>query len=85
MIIYTSSPFPRRRARQHCAPVHNLFPFVHTPNTLHRDRIVVPAGWDNSGKLIILRDSFDAKEWGKALERDLSPDAGIDAYSDGGA
>ncbi|KAN0140433.1 hypothetical protein V8E53_001642 [Lactarius tabidus] len=35
--------------------------FIHKPNTLDRDRIVVPAGWDSRGKLVALRDGFDAK------------------------
>ena len=29
------------------APVRNPFPFVHKPNTLDHDGIVVPAGWDS--------------------------------------
>ena len=64
------------------APMRNPFPFVHKPNVLDRDRIVVPAGWDSWGKIGVLRDGFDAKAWGEAWERDLSSDAGID--SDGG-
>jgi dynein light intermediate chain 1, cytosolic len=53
------------------APVRNLFPFMHKPNTLDRDRIVVPAGWDSWGKISVMRDGFDAKIWGEAWERDL--------------
>ena len=53
------------------APVRKLFPFVHRPNTLDRDRIVVPIGWDSWGKISVLRDGFDAKAWGEAWERDL--------------
>jgi hypothetical protein len=53
------------------APIRNIFPFSHKPNTLDRDRIVVPAGWDSWGKIAIMRDGFDAKTWGEALERDL--------------
>ena len=53
------------------APVRNLFPFMHKPNTLDRDRIVVPAGWDSWGKISVMRDGFDAKMWGEAWERDL--------------
>ena len=33
----------------------------------------------------MLRDGFDAKAWGEALERDLSSDDGIDSESDSGA
>lgn len=53
------------------APVRNPFPFQHKPNTLDRDRIVVPAGWDSWGKIAVLREGFDAKTWGEAWERDL--------------
>ena len=53
------------------APVRNLFPFSHKPNTLDRDRIVIPAGWDSWGKISVMRDGFDAKMWGEAWERDL--------------
>lgn len=55
------------------APVRNPFPFQQKPNTLDRDRIVVPAGWDSWGKIGVLRDGFDAKLWGEAWERDLEP------------
>lgn len=58
------------------APVRNLFPFLHKPNTLDRDRIVVPAGWDSWGKISIMRDGFDAKMWGEAWERDLESEGG---------
>ena len=67
------------------APVRNPFPFVNKPNTLDCDRIVVPASWDSWGKIVMLRDGFDAKAWGEAWERDLSSDARIDSDSDDGA
>ena len=41
--------------------------------------------WDSWGKIVVLHDSFDAKAWGEALERDLSSDDGIDSESDSGA
>jgi dynein light intermediate chain 1 len=53
------------------APARNPFPFKHKPNTLDRDRIVVPAGWDSWGKIGVMREGFDAKQWGEAWERDL--------------
>ncbi|KAI0044606.1 hypothetical protein FA95DRAFT_245456 [Auriscalpium vulgare] len=53
------------------APVRHPFPFTHRPNTLDRDRIVVPAGWDSWGKIVVLRDGFDARAWGEAWEREL--------------
>ncbi|PPQ79491.1 hypothetical protein CVT25_003373 [Psilocybe cyanescens] len=53
------------------APVRNISPFSQKPNTLDRDRIVVPAGWDSWGKISVLRDGFDAKMWGEAWEHDL--------------
>lgn len=56
------------------APIRNIFPFNHKPNTLDRDRIVVPAGWDSWGKISVMRDGFDAKTWGEAWERDIADD-----------
>jgi dynein light intermediate chain 1 len=56
------------------APIRNPFVFHHKPNTLDRDRIVVPAGWDSWGKIGVLRDGFDAKAWGEAWEVDLGID-----------
>ena len=58
------------------APVRNLFPFLHKPNTLDRDRIVIPAGWDSWGKISVMREGFDAKMWGEAWERDLESGEG---------
>jgi hypothetical protein len=83
--ICTPAPSPDGALDSTAAPVRNPFPFVHKPNTLDRDRIVVPAGWDSWGKIVVLRDGFDAKAWGEAWERDLSSDAGIDSDSDDGA
>ena len=57
-------------------PVRKIFPFTHKPNTLDRDRIVVPAGWDSWGKIVVLRDGFEAKMWGEAWERDLEGEEG---------
>jgi len=57
------------------APPRNPFPFQHKTNTLDRDRIVVPAGWDSWGKIAVLREGFDAKSWGEAWERDVDMDA----------
>ncbi|KAA1473378.1 dynein 1 light intermediate chain [Dentipellis sp. KUC8613] len=65
------------------APVRNPFPFQHKPNTLDRDRIVVPAGWDSWGKIVVLREGFDAKGWGEAWERDLESAEGDDADEPG--
>jgi len=67
------------------APARNPFPFLHKPNTLDRDRIVVPAGWDSWGKIAVLRDGFDAKAWGEAWEHDLSSESVDDSGSEGGA
>ncbi|KXN92343.1 Cytoplasmic dynein 1 light intermediate chain 1 [Leucoagaricus sp. SymC.cos] len=53
------------------APIRNPFPFQHKPNTLDRDHIMVPVGWDSWGKIAVLREGFDAKSWGEAWERDL--------------
>lgn len=58
------------------APAKNPFPFQHKPNTLDRDRIVVPAGWDSWGKIVVMRDGFDAKAWGEAWEHDVDQAGG---------
>jgi dynein light intermediate chain 1 len=52
-------------------PYKTPFPFNTRPNTLDRDRIVVPAGWDSWGKIGVLRDGFDAQRWGEAWDKDL--------------
>jgi hypothetical protein len=65
------SPASLSSATDAPAPIKNPFPFPHKPNTLDRDRIVVPAGWDSWGKVAVLRDGFDAKVWGEAWGRDL--------------
>ena len=64
------------------APVKNLFPFQQKPNTLDRDHIVVPAGWDSWNKIAVLREGFDAKSWGEAWERDLDRVEGEPEESD---
>jgi hypothetical protein len=53
------------------APIRNPFVFHHRPNTLDRDRIVVPAGWDSWGKIGVLREGFEARAWGEAWDTDL--------------
>ena len=58
------APSPDGALDSTAAPVRNPFPFVHKPNTLDRDRIVVPAGWVSWGKIAVLRDGFDAKAVG---------------------
>lgn len=57
-------------------PLKYPFPFAHRPNTLDRDKIMAPAGWDTWGKIAVLRDGFDAAKWGEAWEKDLDADAG---------
>ncbi|KAG6850638.1 hypothetical protein H0H93_010830 [Arthromyces matolae] len=68
------APSPIASGTEPSAPNRNIFPFSHKPNTLDRDRIVVPAGWDSWGKISVMRDGFDAKSWGEAWERDLNDD-----------
>lgn len=43
---------------------------MHRPNTLDRDRVAIPAGWDSWGKITVLRE-FDPKGWGEAWEKDI--------------
>lgn len=65
------APPPGMASADAQAPTRNIFPFRHKPNTLDRDHVVVPTGWDSWGKIYVLRDGFDAKGWGEAWERDL--------------
>ena len=85
VLFVPPAPAPDGALDGTAAPMRNPFPFVYKPNTLDRDRIVVPAGWDSWGKIAVLRDGFDAKAWGEAWEGDLSSDAGIDLDGEAGA
>ncbi|KAI9574289.1 dynein light intermediate chain-domain-containing protein [Boletus coccyginus] len=60
------------------APIRNPFLFHHRPNTLDRDRIVVPAGWDSWGKIGVLREGFEARVWGEAWDTDLADASGTE-------
>ncbi|KAJ3991887.1 dynein light intermediate chain-domain-containing protein [Lentinula boryana] len=51
----------------------NPFPFTHRPNTLDRDRVVIPSGWDSWGKITVLRE-FEPGAWGEGWETDLESD-----------
>ena len=70
------APSPVAPGAEPQAPTRNIFPFRHKPNTLDRDRIIVPSGWDSWGKISVMRDGFDAKMWGEAWETDLSDNQG---------
>ncbi|KAJ3894200.1 dynein light intermediate chain-domain-containing protein [Lentinula edodes] len=55
----------------------NPFPFSHRPNTLDRDRVVIPSGWDSWGKIAVLRE-FEPTVWGEGWEADLESEGGED-------
>ncbi|KAI5993622.1 dynein light intermediate chain-domain-containing protein [Pisolithus albus] len=63
--------------------IRNPFMFHHKPNTLDRDRIVVPAGWDSWGKITVLREGFDAKSWGEAWDTDIEAREGENEEASG--
>jgi hypothetical protein len=71
--------FPDGALDSTMAPVRIPFPFVNKPNTLDRDRVVVPAGWDSWGKIVMLHDDFDVKAWASHGCVTLSSDSGIDS------
>ena len=71
-----STPFTDG-ALDNAGRARNSFPFVHRPNTLDRDRIVVPAGG--------IAQQFRRKSGGEAWEHDLLFDARIDSDSNSGA
>ena len=70
MVFVPSAPSPGSQTEA-SAPIRNPFPFDVSPNTLDRDRIVIPAGWDSWGKIGVLREGFDARGWGEAWEHEL--------------
>lgn len=83
-LLFAPSPSPSMSTNSEAAaPLRNPFPFQHRTNTLDRDRIVVPAGWDSWGKISVLREGFDAKSWGEAWERDVDMDAADTAGTHG--
>lgn len=55
----------------------NPFPFSHRPNTLDRDHVVIPSGWDSWGKIAVLRE-FEPTVWGEGWEADLESEGGED-------
>lgn len=65
------------------ASIRNPFVFRHKPNTLDRDRIVVPAGWDSWGKITVLREGFEAKSWGEAWDTDIEASEGENEEASG--
>ena len=58
------------------APYRNPFPFAERANALDRDQILVPAGWDSWGKIVVLRDGFDAKTWSESWDKDMEAESG---------
>ncbi|KAF9462076.1 dynein light intermediate chain-domain-containing protein [Collybia nuda] len=72
LLFAPPAPPPSMAGGEPITPTRNIFPFTEKPNTLDRDRIVVPAGWDSWGKISVMRDGFDAKVWGEAWEKDLA-------------
>lgn len=83
MLFAPPAQSPAMSGNEAPAPTRNPFPFPHKPNTLDRDRIVIPAGWDSWGKIAVLRDGFDAKAWGEAWEHDLDHTEGEPAEEPG--
>ncbi|KZT24566.1 hypothetical protein NEOLEDRAFT_1156807 [Neolentinus lepideus HHB14362 ss-1] len=76
-MLFTPAPSPGVQTGTDApVPLRNPFPFQYKPNALDRDRIIVPAGWDSWGKIVVLRDGFDAKLWGEAWENDLEAKEG---------
>lgn len=73
-LFMPSPPSPMTSITEPQAPIRNIFPFHHKSNTLDRDHIIIPAGWDSWGKISVMRDGFDAKMWGEAWEKDLIDD-----------
>lgn len=53
--------------------VSSRFPFARKANVLDRETLLVPTGWDSSGKIKVVRDGFDPKqigdEWETGLDR----------------
>lgn len=47
------------------------FPFIHRANVLDRDQVLVPAGWDSWGKIMVLREGFEPERVTAAWEVSL--------------
>ena len=63
VLFIQPAPVPGGARDDTAALVRILSSFVHKPNTIDHDHIVVPAGWDSWGRIAILCDTFDAKAW----------------------
>ncbi|KAJ3860429.1 dynein light intermediate chain-domain-containing protein [Lentinula novae-zelandiae] len=73
-------PYPQTLWLQWLTPstaTRNPFPFSHRHNTLDRDRVLIPSGWDSWGKIAVLRE-FEPTVWGKGWEADLESEGGED-------
>lgn len=77
--LYTVPP-PLSSSGDLGPPLPARFPFPHKANSLDRDAIMVPAGWDSWGKITILREPFDpsrvAKAWDVSAARVASGSGG---------
>jgi hypothetical protein len=82
MLFIPPAPAP---GTEPVAVTRNPFAFPYKPNTLDRDRIVLPTGWDSWGMIRILREGFDAKKWGEAWEHDMDPSADNEGNNTTGA
>ncbi|KAJ4479193.1 dynein light intermediate chain-domain-containing protein [Lentinula aciculospora] len=76
-ITTTNSSTTMNNASSSSTATRNPFPFRHRPNTLDRDRVVIPSGWDSWGKITVLRE-FEPVVWGEGWEVDLESAVGED-------
>lgn len=66
-----SSPAAATAAPVASATASRAFGFNLRANSVDRDQLLVPAGWDSWGKIKILRERFDPEAFGKGWEADL--------------
>ncbi|GAA5954069.1 hypothetical protein JCM21900_005397 [Sporobolomyces salmonicolor] len=67
----TAPSQPRPSALAATQAVTRAFPFLHRPNVVDRDQLLVPTGWDSWGKIRVLKERFGCEAAGEGWEADL--------------
>ncbi|KAL1664318.1 dynein light intermediate chain-domain-containing protein [Schizophyllum commune] len=76
-----TSTLPASTSTSEIIQTKNPFRFTHKPNTLDRDHIIIPSGWDSAGKITVMREGFDVKAWQRAWTTNTAPDEDEDQES----
>ncbi|TRM67915.1 dynein light intermediate chain-domain-containing protein [Schizophyllum amplum] len=73
-----TSTLPISTSTSEIIQTKNPFRFAQKPNTLDRDRIIIPIGWDSAGKITVMREGFDVKAWQRSWTTDNSAEEDTD-------